>query len=232
MRTRLRLGAATAVGLGALLLATVLASPALAWHSNVTVTARCLEGQVRVHYTVAAWEKDHEATVDVSYELNGKVTKLESDEHFFAPQHNQFSDHFDLPAGTTGTITFTAVAHWKDAEASSDTGSADLPPADKCEESTTTTTVTESTTTTMEETTTTVEATTTTETEATVAPSSSQAATTTTETAVGAATSTTGGGGALPFTGASSGPMLLAGIVLVGGGALVLFVSRNRSQTR
>jgi len=231
MRTRLRLGAATAVGLGALLLATVLASPALAWHSNVTVTARCLEGQVRVHYTVAAWEKDHDATVDVSYELNGKVTKLESDEHFFAAQHNQFSDHFDLPAGTTGTITFTAVAHWKGAEASSDTGSADLPPASKCEESTTTTTVAESTTTTtVEETTTTVEATTTTETEATVAPSSSLA-TTTTETAVGAATSTTGGG-ALPFTGASSGPMLLAGVVLIGGGALVLFVSRNRSQTR
>jgi hypothetical protein len=230
MRTRLRLGAATAVGLGALLLATVLASPALAWHSNVTVTARCLEGQVRVHYTVAAWEKDHEATVDVSYELNGKVTKLESDEYFFAPKHNQFSDHFDLPAGTTGTITFTAVAHWKDAEATSDTGSADLPPAGKCEESTTTTTVAgPTTTTTVEETTTTLEATTTTETE--VAPSSSQAATTTTETAVGAATSTTGGG-ALPFTGASSGPMLLAGVVLVGGGALVLFVSRNRSQTR
>jgi hypothetical protein len=230
MRTRLRLGAAAAVGLGALLLATVLASPALAWHSNVTVTARCLEGQVRVHYTVVAWEKDHEATVDVSYELNGTVTKLESDEHFFAPKHNQFSDHFDLPAGTTGTITFTAVAHWKDADASTDTGSAELPPASKCEESTTTTTVAESTTTTtVKETTTTQEATTTTETE--VAPSSSLA-TTTTETAVGAATTTTGGGGALPFTGASSGPMLLAGLVLVGGGALVLFVSRNRSQTR
>jgi LPXTG-motif cell wall-anchored protein len=215
MRTRVRLGAAAAVGLGALLLATVLASPALAWHSNVTVSARCLEGQVRVHYTVAAWEKDHEATVDVSYELNGKVTVLESDEHFFAPKHNQFSGHFDLPAGTTGTITFTAVAHWKDAEASSDTGSAELPPAEKCAESTTTTTL---------------EATTTTETEATVAPSSSLA-TTTTETAVAAATSTTSGG-QLPFTGASSGPMLLAGLVLIGGGALVLFVSRNRSQTR
>ena len=224
MRTRLRLGAAAAVGLGALLLATVLASPALAWHSNVTVSARCLEGQVRVHYTVAAWEKDHEATVDVSYELNGKVTVLESDEHFFAPEHNQFSGHFDLPAGTTGTITFTAVAHWKGAKASSDTGSAELPPAEKCAKSTTTTTVAESTTTT------TLEATTTTETEATVAPSSSLV-TTTTETAVGAATSTTSGG-QLPFTGASSGPMLLAGIVLIGGGALVLFVSRNRSQTR
>jgi hypothetical protein len=231
MRTRLRLGAAASVGLGALLLATVLASPALAWHSNVTVTARCLEGQVRVHYTVAAWEKDHEATVDVSYELNGKVTVLESDEHFFAPKHNQFSDHFDLPAGTTGTITFTAVAHWKDAPASSDTGSAELPPAEKCAESTTTTVAESTTTTTVAETTTTLEATTTTETEATVAPSSSLA-TTTTESAVGAATSTTGGGGALPFTGASSGPMLLAGLVLIGGGALVLFVSRNRSQTR
>lgn len=230
MRTRLRLGAATAIGLGALLLATVLASPALAWHSNVTVTARCLEGQVRVHYTVVAWEKDHEATVDVSYELNGKVTELESDEHYFAAKHNQFSDHFDLPAGTTGTITFTAVAHWKDAEASTDTGSAELPPASKCEESTTTTVAESTTTTTLPETTTTLEATTTTETEATVAPSSSLA-TTTTETAVGAATSTTGGG-ALPFTGASSGPMLLAGLVLVGGGALVLFISRNRSQTR
>src|SRR5919199_478004 len=44
MRTRLRLGAAAAVGLGALLLATVLASPALAWHSNVTVSARCFQG--------------------------------------------------------------------------------------------------------------------------------------------------------------------------------------------
>jgi LPXTG-motif cell wall-anchored protein len=232
MRTRLRLGAAASVGLGVLLLATVLASPALAWHSNVTVTARCLEGQVRVHYTVVAWDKDHEATVDVSYELNGTVTKLESEEHFFGPNHNQFSDKFDLPAGTTGTITFTAVAHWKGAEASTDTGSAELPPASKCEASTTTTTVAGSTTTTtVKETTTTLEATTTTETEATVAPSSSLA-TTTTETAVGAATSTTPGGGALPFTGASSGPMLLAGLVLVGGGALVLFVSRNRSQTR
>ena len=79
MRTRLRLGAAAAVGLGALLLATVLASPALAWHSNVTVSARCLEGQVRVHYTVEAWEKQgHEATVDVSYKLNGEVTELQS----------------------------------------------------------------------------------------------------------------------------------------------------------
>jgi hypothetical protein len=210
MRTRLRLGAAAAVGLGALLLATVLASPALAWHSNVTVTARCLEGQVRVHYTVQAWKKSHEApTVDVSYELNGTTTPLESDDFYFAEHHNQFTGHFDLPADTTGTITFTAVAHWTGAESSTDTGSAELPPAGKCEESGGSTTEGPTTTS-----------------EATVAPSSTLAPTTT-ESAVGAATSTTAGGGQLPFTGASSGPMLLAGIVLVGGGALFLLLSRG-----
>ena len=228
MRTRLRLGAATAVGLGALLLATVLASPALAWHSNVTVNARCLDGQVRVHYTVEAWEKGHEATVDVSYELNGKVVELESDDHFFAPKHNQFSGHFDLHAGTTGTITFTAVAHWKGGEKSSDKGSDDLPPADKCEKSTTTTSM--ATTTTMKATTTTEASTTTSTTQPEVAPSSSLATTTTEETAVGAATTTTAGGGQLPFTGASSGPMLLAGLALVGGGAVVLLVSRSKGH--
>jgi hypothetical protein len=157
---------------------------------------------------VEAWEKGHEApTVGVSYELNGKVVTVDSDDHFFGPLHNQFTGHFDLPASTTGTITFTAVAHWTGAPESSDTGSTELPPAGKCEESTTTTTVAPTTTT-----------------EA-VAPSSSLA-TTTTESAVGAATSTTSGGGQLPFTGASSGPMLLAGIVLVGGGALFLLLSR------
>ena len=226
MRTRLRLGAVGAVGLGALLLATVLASPALAWHSNVTVSARCLDdGQVRIHYKVEAWEKDHKATVDVAYVLNGELTELESEEHFFAPHHNQFSDHFDLPAGTTGKITFIAVAHWENGEKSHNKGSDELPPAGKCDESesTTTTTVEETTTTP-----TTVEETTTTAPAATVAPSSTLA-TTTTEAAVGAATSTTGGG-ELPFTGATAGPMVIAGIALVAGGTLFLMVSRVRDR--
>ena len=225
MRTRLRLGAATAVGLGALLLATVLASPALAWHSNVTVSARCLDGQVRIHYTVEAWEKGHEATVDVSYKLNGEVTELESDDHFFGPQHNQFSGHFDLPAGTTGTITFLAVAHWDSGEKSHNKGSAELPPAEKCEDSgsTTTTTTEEPTTTTLPE-----EEPTTTTADEEVAPSTTLAPTTT-EAAVGAATSTTGGG-ELPFTGATAGPMLIAGIALVAGGTLFLMVSRVRDR--
>ena len=63
-----------------------------------------------------------------------------------------------------------------------------------------------------------------------VAPSTTLAPTTT-EAAVGAATSTTGGG-ELPFTGATAGPMLIAGIALVGGGALFLLLSRERRATR
>ena len=216
MRIRCRLGAASAVALGALLLATVLASPALAWHSNVTVTARCLDGQVRVHYTVRAWETGHEATVDVSYELNGKDEQLPSD--VFAPHHNQFSGHFDLPAGTTGTITVTAEAHWKGGEESTNEGSDQLPPADECAETSPTASPTPPTTAPPA----------TTITQPAVAPSTSPAPPTTDDTAVGAATSTTSGGGQLPFTGASSGPMLLAGIALVGGGALFLLLSRIR----
>jgi hypothetical protein len=124
MRTRRRLGAAAAVGLGALLLATVLASPALAWHSNVTVSARCFQGRVRVHYTVQAWDEGHEATVAVAYQLNGEVTPLQADRYSFAEDRNGFTGHFDLPAGTTGTVTVVAVATWTDAPPSSDKGSA------------------------------------------------------------------------------------------------------------
>jgi hypothetical protein len=225
MRTPLRVGAATAVGLGVLLLATVLASPALAWQSNVTVNARCLDGQVRVHYTVRAWETGHKATVDVSYELNGEVTQLPSD--MFAPHHNQFSGHFDLPAGTTGTITVTADAHWKGGEESSDQGSDKLPPADKCAE-TSPTTSTAPPTTAPPTTTPPTTAPPTSAPQPTVAPSTSLPSTD--DSAVGAATSTTSGGGQLPFTGAGSGPMLLAGIALVGGGVLFLLLSRTRDR--
>jgi hypothetical protein len=223
--TPLRVGAATAVGLGVLLLATVLASPALAWQSNVTVNARCLDGQVRVHYTVRAWETGHKATVDVSYELNGEVTQLPSD--MFAPHHNQFSGHFDLPAGTTGTITVTADAHWKGGEESSDQGSDKLPPADKCAE-TSPTTSTAPPTTAPPTTTPPTTAPPTSAPQPTVAPSTSPPSTD--DSAVGAATSTTSGGGQLPFTGAGSGPMLLAGIALVGGGVLFLLLSRTRDR--
>ena len=135
------------------------------------------------------------------------------------------SGHFDLPLGTTGTITFTAVAHWKDRR---EAPTNKLPPADKCEESTTTT---------MAPTTTAPPTTApatphppTTVPDSTVAPTTSVEETTTSGVAVGAATSTTAGGGQLPFTGAAPGPMLLAGIALVGGGALVLLAGRIRDR--
>jgi cytoskeletal protein RodZ len=222
MRTRLRLGAAAAIGLGALLLATVLASPALAWHSNIDVKAECHNGQVRVSYTVTSWEAGHEATVDVFSEANGAVTKRESGA--FTPESSQFSGQFDLPLGSKGEVTIIAVAYWKDAPKSRDTGSTWLPKPDKCEKPTTTTAPP-----------TTAPPTTappTTAPPTTTPPSSSVSPTTSRETtptaAVGAVTSTTSGGGALPFTGNSSGPMLLAGIVLVGGGSLFLLLSRAR----
>jgi hypothetical protein len=218
MRTRLRLGAAAAIGLGALLLATVLASPALAWHSNVSVTAECLEGgKVGVHYTVKAWEEGHDATVHVFYKLDsGEGGKLDSGS--FEEGQDEFSGDFELPAGTTGTVTVIAVADWKGSEKSKNKGSAELP--DKCEKSTTTSSST---------TTSTTLAPTTTTTQPTVGPSSTLAPTTTA--AVGGVTTTTSGG-QLPFTGASSGPMLLAGIALVGGGALFLLLTRERGAAR
>jgi hypothetical protein len=210
MRTRLRLGAATAIGLGALLLATVLASPALAWHSNVDVTAKCLDdGQVRVNYTVTAWEEGHKAFVKVFYELNGEKTDLPPGE--FDEEQSEFSGEFDLPAGTTGTVTVTAVAFWKGAEKSKNSGSTELP--DKCKPSDTTAPSTTAPPTSAPS--------------STVAPTTSLEATTTTA-AAGAAATTTTTGGQLPFTGASSGPMLLAGIALVGGGSLFLLLTRAR----
>jgi hypothetical protein len=222
MRTRLRLGAAGAVALGALLLATVLASPALAWHSTVEAEASCLpDGSVLVEFTVTPFEDGHDATVDVFYVLNDdERVGLVSE----GDLSKAISGEFDLPPGTTGTLTLVALVHWeKTDEKTKDKVHVDLP---KCEEETTTSTAPP----------TTAPPTTappTTAPETSVSPSTSLEETTTTAAAVGGATTTTTttAGGQLPFTGAgSSGPMLLAGILLVGGGALVLLVSRIRDR--
>jgi CBS domain-containing protein len=219
MRTRLRLGAAGAVALGALLLATVLASPALAWHSTVEAEASCLpDGSVLVEFTVTPFEDGHDATVDVFYVLNDdEPVGLVSE----GDLSKAISGEFDLPPGTTGTLTLVALVHWeKTDEKTKNKVHVDLP---KCEEETTTSTAPP----------TTAPPTTappTTAPETTVSPSTSLEETTTTAAAVGGATTTTAGG-QLPFTGAgSSGPMLLAGIALVGGGALVLLVGRIRDR--
>jgi hypothetical protein len=215
MRTRLRLGAAAAIGLGALLLATVLASPALAWDSTVDVKAFCKDDKVRVHWSVEAWEKGHKATVDVSYQINDEEpVVLETGTQLF----NKLTGHFDLPNDKGGVITVTAVTHWTDSKEpdSTDSDSNDLPKPGKCKghESSSSSSSSSSTT-------------------STTTPSSSDTTApqeTTTTAAVGAATSTTGG--QLPFTGAgSSEPMLLVGIALLGGGALVLLLTRSGRNT-
>jgi hypothetical protein len=199
---RRRLGGAVAVAaVGSLFLATMLASPALAWGAHVTVTARCLEGKVRVHYIVESDHRGDVGTVDVSYTLNGETTDLPPGQ--LGPHHNRFSDHFDLDADTTGTLTVTAVAHWSNGEQTTHEGEAELPAAGKCATA--------------------------------VAPSTSPPQKTTTTTATTApeevlgATSTTEGE-ALPFTGANSGPLLLAAVALVGGGLVILWASRLRGR--
>lgn len=193
---RRRLGAAIAVAaLGSLFLATMLASPALAWESHVTVSARCLDGQVRVHYIVESANKGDEGTVDVSYTLNDQTTELPSGH--LGPHHNRFSGHFDPEAGTTGTITVMAVAHWSNGEETTNEGEAELPAAEECG--------------------------------ATVAPSTSPPPPTTEAEQVAGATTTTEGE-ALPFTGANSGPLLLAAVALVGGGFVILWASRLRGR--
>ena len=223
MRTRLRLGAAAAVGLGVLLLATVLASPAFAWHSTVKAEASCLpDGSVLVGFTVTPFEDGHDATVDVFYVLNDdEPVGLVSD----GDLSKAVSGEFDLPPGTTGTLTVVALVHWeKTDEKTKDKVHVDLP---KCEEETTTSTAPP----------TTAPPTTAPPTTAppTTAPPTTAPPTTAPETSVSPSTSpeettTTAAGGQLPFTGASSGPMLLAGIALVGGGTLVLLVGRIRDR--
>jgi hypothetical protein len=223
MRTRLRLGAATVVALGALLLATALASPAFAWDASIDVKAKCLDnGDVGVKYTVAAWEGGHAADVSVTYSVNGgaEVSRpggtLDKD--------GVFEDKFTLPAGTTGKVVVKATVAWTDSDEEDEdlTGKAWLPK--KCKDDTTTSSSIEDTTTSssIEDTTTTEEETTTSEGEETT---TTVEETTTSE--VLGETSTTAGG-QLPFTGASSGPMLLAGLGLVGGGLLFLWSSRAR----
>jgi hypothetical protein len=210
MRTRLRLGSAAAVGLGALLLATVLASPAFAWESTVTANAFCKDDLVRVHWTVTPFEQGHKATVDISYQINGGAPVVVETGH---PLFSELSGNIDLANDTAGEITVTVVTHWTDSGKpdSTNTASDKLPKPGSCEghESTSTTTPPSS---------------------STLPTSTTSPQETTTTAAAGAVTSTTGG--QLPFTGAgSSEPMLLVGIALLGGGALVLLLTRSGRST-
>lgn len=137
MRTRLRLGAVTVVALGALLLATALASPAFAWDATVEVKTTCLDdGRVKVTYTVTAFEAGHAADVHATYNLGGgSELPLPSGE---LDAEGVFEDHFVLDAGTTGTVVVFVTVDWEDSdEFEFPNGRADLP--ENCGQDTTTT---------------------------------------------------------------------------------------------
>jgi hypothetical protein len=137
MRTRLRLGAVTAVALGALLLATALASPAFAWDATVEVKTTCLDdGRVKVTYTVTAFEAGHAADVHATYNLGGgSELPLPSGE---LDAEGVFEDNFVLDAGTTGTVVVFVTVDWEDSdEFEFPNGRADLP--ENCGQDTTTT---------------------------------------------------------------------------------------------
>jgi hypothetical protein len=148
MRTRLRLGAVTVVALGALLLATALASPAFAWDATVEVKTTCLDdGRVEVTYTVTAFEAGHAADVHATYNLGGgSELPLPSGE---LDAEGVFEDDFVLDAGTTGTVVVFVTVDWEDSdEFEFPNGRADLP--ENCGQDTTTSSSIEATTTTSE----------------------------------------------------------------------------------
>ena len=127
MRTRLRLGAVTVVALGALLLATALASPAFAWDATVEVKTTCVDdGRVKVTYTVTAFEAGHAADVHATYNLGGgSELPLPSGE---LDAEGVFEDNFVLDAGTTGTVVVFVTVDWEDSdEFEFPNGRADLP---------------------------------------------------------------------------------------------------------
>jgi hypothetical protein len=219
MRFRLRLGATLAIVVGAVLLVGLVAAPALAWHSTISVKTSCVGGQVHVAYTVTSSRQGDEATVKVRVFLSHQLVHQQTGS--FGSGQNSFSDEFDLPAGSTGTLVVVASATWTSGEQSNDKATTELP--GDCGGKTTTTSCGGKTTTTIcsGKTTTTTEETTTTEAPGTTAPSTTVAGAT-----------TTAGRGALPFTGANSMPLLLAGLGLVVGGLVILVVSRSRAAGR
>jgi len=154
---------------------------------------------------VESSQQDAKATVHVEATLDDEVVHEQTGS--FGPGQNSLSDEFDLPSGASGTLTVAAFAKWENGDKSFDKTKTEVS-SEGCEETSTTETPTTAPVTTV------------------------AGATTTTESSVGAATSTTSGAGALPFTGANSAPLLIAGLGLLGGGLLILFASRKRAAGR
>jgi hypothetical protein len=217
MRSPLRLGAT--VALGALLLVGLLASPALAWDWGVSAEAVCEDSgtTARVDFTVQSKENGAVGHVLVIALVDGKP--------FGQPVTGEFGPESDTVKGSfTGvpldaeSVEVKALVKWKGQDdVEKDKAVVELPT--DCTSPPTTAPPTTAPETTAPET--------------TVAPTTTpttEAPTTTEAGGVLPTTSTTSGGAQLPFTGANSGPLLLAALVLVGGGSLILWASRLRGR--
>jgi hypothetical protein len=222
MRSPLRLGAT--VALGALLLVGLLASPALAWKWGVSAEAVCEDSgtTARVDFTVQSKENGAVGHVLVIALVDGKP--------FGQPVTGEFGPESDTVKGSfTGvpldaeSVEVKALVKWKGQDdVEKDKAVVELPT--DCAGPPTTAPETTAPETTAPETT---------APETTVAPTTTpttEAPTTTEAGGVLPTTSTTSGGAQLPFTGANSGPLLLAALVLVGGGSLILWASRLRGR--
>ena len=222
MRSPLRLGAT--VALGALLLVGLLASPALAWKWGVSAEAVCEDSgtTARVDFTVQSKENGAVGHVLVIALVDGKP--------FGQPVTGEFGPESDTVKGSfTGvpldaeSVEVKALVKWKGQDdVEKDKAVVELPT--DCTSPPTTAPETTAPETTAPETT---------APETTVAPTTTpttEAPTTTEAGGVLPTTSTTSGGAQLPFTGANSGPLLLAALVLVGGGSLILWASRLRGR--
>jgi hypothetical protein len=222
MRSPLRLGAT--VALGALLLVGLLASPALAWKWGVSAEAVCEDSgtTARVDFTVQSKENGAVGHVLVIALVDGKP--------FGQPVTGEFGPESDTVKGSfTGvpldaeSVEVKALVKWKGQDdVEKDKAVVELPT--DCTSPPTTAPPTTAPPTTAPPTT---------APETTVAPTTTpttEAPTTTEAGGVLPTTSTTSGGAQLPFTGANSGPLLLAALVLVGGGSLILWASRLRGR--
>jgi hypothetical protein len=239
MRSPLRLGAT--VALGALLLVGLLASPALAWKWGVSAEAVCEDSgtTARVDFAVQSQEDGAKGDVAVFAVVDGQpfgqpVTGA------FGPDNDTVKGSFTGVPLEAESVVVKALVQWKGQD-KPEKDKADVQlPTDCQKPSPTTAPPTTAPPTTAPPTTappstappstappSTVAPTTV---APTTAPPTTEAPTTTEGEEVLPATSTTIGGPQLPFTGANSGPLLVAALALVGGGFLILWASRLRGR--
>jgi hypothetical protein len=203
MRSPLRLGAT--VALGALLLVGLLASPALAWKWGVSAEAVCEDSgtTARVDFTVQSQEDGAKGDVAVLALVDGQPFG-QPVTGTFGPGNNTVTGSFTGVPLEAESVVVKALVQWQGQD-KPEKDRADVQLPTDCKQPSPTTAP------------------------PTTAPPTTAPPTTEGEEVL-PATSTTTGGPQLPFTGANSGPLLVAALALVGGGFLILWASRLRGR--